>query len=76
MPKKPLYPTVYPKMSRSDALSAMSAIFASGAVRAATHGEFQAVLEPEIEHDYVHQETSVKGNQSVVQLMLRFDNDI
>lgn len=61
MPKKPLYPTVYPKMSRVDALSAMAAIFASGAVRAVIQDEFQDVLEPEIEQIHVHHETSVNS---------------
>lgn len=61
MPKKPLHPTVYPKMSGVDALSAIAAIFASGAVRAAIQGEFRDVLEPDFEHNNVQHETSVNN---------------
>jgi len=74
MPKKPLHPTVYPKMSGVDALSAIAAIFASGAVRAATQGEFRGVLEPEFEHNYVQHETSVKHSKTEVLLKTSVDD--
>lgn len=63
MPKKPLHPTVYPKMRKDDALTAMAAIFASGAVRATIQGELKDRFEPVLEQEIVTKNTSVNcGN--------------
>jgi hypothetical protein len=73
MPKKPAYPTIYPKQTRASSIGAFTFLVAKGAVRIAQSEESQRPVEPVIEQKSVHDETSVYVNQNVMQLSLEFD---
>ena len=71
MPKKPEYPTIYPKQTRSSAIGTLANIIATGAVRMAKSEEIQTSVEPEIEQDSVNKQTSVCYNEIEMRLIPR-----
>lgn len=75
MPRKPLHPTIYPPPTRESSIQAFASMIARSAVRIAQSEEIQKPVEPEVKQDTVHTETSVKDKESVVQLMMRFDDE-
>ena len=75
MPRKPLHPTIYPPQTRESSIQAFASIIARSAVRIAQSEEIPKPVEPDIKQNKVHAETSVKYNKSVVQLMMRFDDE-
>jgi len=75
MPKKPLHPTIYPPQTRASSIQAFASIVAKSAVRIAQSEENQSPVEPDLKRNPVHTEASVKANQNVVQLMMRFDDE-
>ncbi len=63
MPRKPLHPTIYPPQTRESSIQAFASIIARSAVRIAQSEENPKPVEPDIEQQTVHPETSVKpGN--------------
>lgn len=58
MPRKPLQPTRYPQLTRTDALSALAALLAAAAVRCASGLENPESVEPNINRNTVDTETS------------------
>lgn len=75
MPRKPLHPTIYPPQTRESSIQAFASIIARSAVRIALSEEIQKLVEPDLKHNNVHIETSIKALQNVVQLMMRFDDE-
>lgn len=75
MPRKPLHPTIYPPQTRASSIQAFASIVARSAVRIAQSEENQSPVEPDIKQNTVHTEASVKVNQNVVQLMMRFADE-
>lgn len=80
MPRKPDHPTMYPQMTRADALSTLASLFAAAAVRCASQAT-EDIVEPEIHEKHVDKDTSVKQMINEVQLIPRrtqpslFDED-
>jgi hypothetical protein len=75
MPQKPLHPTIYPPQTRANSIQAFASIIAKSAVRIAQSEENHSPVEPDMKRNTVHTEASVKDRQSVVQLMMRFDDE-
>lgn len=75
MPRKPLHPTIYPPQTRESSIQAFASIIARSAVRIAQSEEIQKLVEPDLKHNTVHTETSVKAIKNVVQLLMRFDDE-
>lgn len=75
MPRKPLHPTIYPPQTRESSIQAFASIIARSAVRIAQSEENPNPVEPDLKQNAVHMETSVKDITSVVQLMMRFDDE-
>jgi hypothetical protein len=75
MPKKPLHPTIYPPQTMASSIQAFASIVAKSAVRIAQSEENHSPVEPDLKRIPVRTEASVKDSQSVVQLMMRFDDE-
>lgn len=74
MPRKPLYPTIYPPQTRESSIQAFASIIARSAVRIAQSEENPKPVEPDIDQNTVNNEISVKHIQTVVQLSMEFDD--
>lgn len=59
MPKKPLHPTLYPSMTRTDSISAFASLVAKAAIKTSTVVQFESLVEPDLNQVSVGKQTSV-----------------